>query len=98
MIFSGHVRKLHRICNANVLWPDFAPKNNFKFSFQQYETSAFINLKVSPQCFIQAFISPTNAQLTCIKILKFALKYTINAPTSFGLTKPSSGSLQSVLR
>ena len=44
------------------------------------------------------FISPTNAQPICFKILKFILKYTINAPTCFGLTKPSSGSLQSVLR
>ena len=40
---------------------------------------------------IQSFISPTNAKLICFKILK----YTINAPTRFGLTKPSSGSLQS---
>jgi hypothetical protein len=47
---------------------------------------------------IQSFISLTNAQLICFKILKFTLKYTINAPTCFGLTKPSSGSLQSVLR
>jgi len=47
---------------------------------------------------IQAFISPTNAQQICLKILKFTLKYTINAPTYFGLTKPPSGSLQSVLR
>ena len=47
---------------------------------------------------IHSFISPTNAQLICFKILKFTLKYTINAPTCFGLTKPSSGSLQFVLR
>jgi len=47
---------------------------------------------------IQSFISLTNAQLICFKILKFTVKYTINAPTCFGLTKPSSGSLQSVLR
>jgi len=47
---------------------------------------------------IQSFISPTDAQPICFKILKFTLKYTINAPTCFGLTKPSSGSLQSVLR
>jgi hypothetical protein len=46
----------------------------------------------------QSFISPTNEQTICFKILKFTLKYTINAPTCFGLTKPSSGSLQSVLR
>jgi hypothetical protein len=47
---------------------------------------------------IQSFSSPTNAQPVCFKILQFTLKYTINAPTCFGLTKPSSGSLQSVLR
>ena len=45
----------------------------------------------------KSFISPTNAQLNCFKILKFTLKFTINAPTCFGLIKPSSGSLQSVL-
>ena len=33
---------------------------------------------------VQYFISLTNAQLICFKILKFALKYTINAPTCFG--------------
>jgi len=44
-------------------------------------------------CFIQSSISPTNAQLICFKILTFTLKYTINAPTCFGLTKSSSGSL-----
>jgi len=38
------------------------------------------------------FIRPTNAQLNCFKILKFTLRFTINAPTCFGLTKPSSGS------
>jgi hypothetical protein len=32
----------------------------------------------------------------CFKLLKFTLKYTINAPTCFGLTKPLSGSLKSV--
>ena len=47
---------------------------------------------------IKSFISPTNAQPICFKILKFTLKYTINAPTGFRLTKPSSGRLQSVLR
>jgi len=47
---------------------------------------------------IQSFISPTNAQLICFKILKFTLKHTVNAPTCFSLTKPSSGSLQFVLR
>jgi hypothetical protein len=46
---------------------------------------------------IQSFISPTNAQPICFKILKFTLKYTINPPTCFGLTKLSLGSLQSVL-
>jgi len=30
-------------------------------------------------------------------MLKFTLKFTVNAATCFGLTKPSSGSLQSVL-
>jgi len=38
------------------------------------------------------------AQSICFKVLKFTLKFTINAPTCFDLTKPSSGSLQSVLR
>jgi hypothetical protein len=47
---------------------------------------------------IKSFIRPTNAQLNCFKILKFTLKFTINAPTCFSLTKPLSGSLQSVLR
>ena len=47
---------------------------------------------------IQPSISPTNSQPICFKILKFTLKYTINAPTCFGLTKPSSGRLQSLLR
>jgi hypothetical protein len=30
---------------------------------------------------------------SCFKILKFTLRFTINAPTCFGLTKPSSESL-----
>jgi hypothetical protein len=47
---------------------------------------------------IKSFICPTNAHLNCFKILKFTLKITINAPTCFGLTTPSSGSLQCVLR
>ena len=47
---------------------------------------------------VHSFISPTNAQLICFKMLKFTLKYIINAPPCFGLTKPSSGSVQSVLR
>jgi hypothetical protein len=38
---------------------------------------------------IKSFISPTNAQLNCFKMLKFTLRFTINAPTCFGLTKPS---------
>jgi hypothetical protein len=36
---------------------------------------------------IQSFISPTNVQLICFEILKFTLKYTINAPTCFGFNK-----------
>ena len=35
----------------------------------------------------KSFVSPTNAQLICFKILKFTLKCTINAPTCFGLVK-----------
>ena len=45
---------------------------------------------------IKSFICPNNARLNCFKMLKFTLKITINAPTRFGLTKPSSGSLQCV--
>jgi hypothetical protein len=47
---------------------------------------------------IKSFISPTNAHLNCFKMLKSILNITINVSTCFGLTKPSSGSLQSVLR
>jgi hypothetical protein len=47
---------------------------------------------------IKSFIRPTNAQLNCFEILKFALRFIINAPTCFGLNKHSSGSLQNVLR
>jgi len=47
---------------------------------------------------IKSFICPTNAQLNCFKMLKFTVRFTINAPTCFCLTEPSSGSLQSVLR
>jgi hypothetical protein len=47
---------------------------------------------------IKSFICPTNAYLNCFKMVKFTLKITINAPTCFGLTKPSSGSLRCVLR
>jgi hypothetical protein len=42
---------------------------------------------------IKSLIRPTNAQLNCFKILKFTLKFTINAPTCLGSTKPSPGSL-----
>jgi len=41
---------------------------------------------------IKSLIRPTNTQLNCFKILQFTLKFTINAPTCFGLTKPSPGS------
>jgi len=63
----------------------------------------WLNILISRGCTerlwkIQSFISPTNAQPICFKILRFTLKYTINAPTCYGLTKPSSGSLQYVLR
>jgi len=39
---------------------------------------------------IHSFISPTNAKPICFKILKFTLKYIINAATCFGdgLVKP----------
>jgi len=47
---------------------------------------------------IKSLICPTNAHLNSFKMLKFTLKFTINAPTCFGLTKPSSGSLRCVLR
>jgi len=47
---------------------------------------------------IHSSVSQINAQPFCFKILKFTLKCAINAPTCFDLTKPSSGSLQSVLR
>ena len=47
---------------------------------------------------INYFICPNNAQLNCFKFLKFTLRFAINASACFGLTKPSSGSLQSVLR
>jgi len=46
----------------------------------------------------KSYICPTNAHLNCFKMLKFTLKFTINAPTCFGLTKSSSGSLRCVLR
>jgi hypothetical protein len=48
--------------------------------------------------FIKSFICPNNAHLNWFKMLKFTLKFTINYPTCFGLTKPSSGSLRCVLR
>jgi len=47
---------------------------------------------------IKSFISQNNAQPICFKILKLTLKFTINAPKCFSLTKPSSGNLQSALR
>jgi hypothetical protein len=47
---------------------------------------------------IKSFICPTNAKLNCFNMLQFTLKCTVNALKSFGLTKPLSGSLQSVLR
>jgi hypothetical protein len=47
--------------------------------------------------FFKSFIHPTNAQLNFFKMLKFTLRFIINAPTCFSLTKPSSGSLQSEL-
>jgi hypothetical protein len=40
---------------------------------------------------IQSFIKPPSVQPICFKILNFTLKYTINVPTCFGLTKPLSG-------
>ena len=57
-----------------------------------------ILLKRNSKEIIKSFICPTNAHLNCIKTLKFTLKITINAPTYFGLTKPPSGNLRSVLR
>jgi len=46
---------------------------------------------------IKSFICPTNAQLNCFKMLNFTLKNTVNAPTCFGLTETSTGSLRRVL-
>jgi hypothetical protein len=46
---------------------------------------------------IKSFICPSNVQLNCFKMLKSTLRFTVNAPTCFGLTKPSSVSLQSEL-
>jgi hypothetical protein len=37
------------------------------------------------------FICPTNTQFNYIKILKFTLRFTINAPTCFGLNKHNQG-------
>ena len=63
------------------------------------EASLRLRAKMSTKCFhsctvhfdvIKSFITPTNAHLNCFKILKFTLKITINAPTCFGFTKPSS--------
>jgi len=47
---------------------------------------------------IKSFICPTNTQFSYFKMLKFTLRFIINTPTCFGLTKPSSGSLQPLLR
>ena len=60
------------------------------------ETWLFFHSSTVHSDVIQSFICPTNAKPVCFKILKFTLKYIINAPTCFSLTKPSSGSLQSV--
>ena len=38
---------------------------------------------------IKSFICPTNAQLNCFKMLKFTIRFAINAPTWFGLTRLS---------
>ena len=61
--------------------------NKLRFFFKRLNT-------VSPK----SFICPTNAQLISFKMLKFTLRFTVNTPTCFGLTKLSSGNLQSVLR
>jgi hypothetical protein len=61
------------------------------FTLQYEMKTKFTNL-------IKSFILPTTAKLNCFKISKFTLKFTINSPTCFGSTKPSSESLQSVLR
>ena len=53
----------------------------------------FSQLHRASWCYQIFFIRPTIAQLNCFKIFKFTLKFTINAPTCFGLTKPSSGRL-----
>jgi hypothetical protein len=37
---------------------------------------------------IKPFISPNNTQLHCFKVLKFTLKFTINADDNNGLVKP----------
>jgi hypothetical protein len=62
------------------------------------EVSMFVAYIEKKAKMIESFIRATNARLHCFKILKFTLNYTINAPTCFGLTKTSSGSLQSVHR
>ena len=45
---------------------------------------------------IKSFIRPTNAQLNCFKMIKFTLRFTVNARTCLGLTKPSSRSCASL--
>jgi hypothetical protein len=62
-----------------------------KISFFFYSCTVYFDV-------IKSFICPNNAQLNCFEFLKFTLKFTINAHTYFGLTKPSSESLKSVLR
>ena len=74
----------------------FARKNISRLAFIQ---KLFLNKKLIKMSHsAQSFIISTNAHLICFKALKFTLKYTTNAPTCFGLTKPSSGILQSVRR
>jgi len=58
----------------------------------------FVFFTVKKNYLNKSFLRPTNAQLNCSKTLKFTLEFTIYAPTYFGLTKQSSGSLHSVLR
>ena len=40
----------------------------------------------TPQVLSKSFICPINVQLNCFKMLKFTLRFTINAHTCFGLT------------
>jgi len=85
------IRSVTSLCKNHFLFRRSCIFNN---SLHQKDTAIQY-----PRCSTnQSFISPTNAQPICFKILKFTLKYKINAPICFGLTKPSSGSLQYVLR